>query len=176
MIKNKIIITGRPGYGKSSLILRFIQYYQEKGRIIHGFLTPEVRNKSKRIGFDILDIATGKKDILARTRIINSKFKLGRYDVDLNFLEEIISRLDSKEDSQDSLIIIDEIGKMELFSDIFQQWLIKIFNSERKIISTIGLNLKHSLKTFILHRTDSILFHLNRENQEEIFSRVLTLL
>ena len=48
----KIIITGAPESGKSSLISRFITHFGEKGYLVRGFITPEVQEKGKRIGFD----------------------------------------------------------------------------------------------------------------------------
>jgi nucleoside-triphosphatase len=57
----KILITGPPRCGKSTLISRLIKYYSvEKNYKVYGFLTPEVREKGNRIGFDIMDIASGK--------------------------------------------------------------------------------------------------------------------
>ncbi|MDX1799003.1 MAG: nucleoside-triphosphatase, partial [Candidatus Lokiarchaeia archaeon] len=120
MIK-KILITGPPRCGKSTLITKLIKYYTiQKNYIIYGFLTPEVRQGKNRIGFNIVDIFSGDTAQLARVGNYNTRHKVGKYNVFVKNLNEFIKkklRLDGK--SLD-LIIIDEIGKMELYSKEFQ--------------------------------------------------------
>ena len=59
----KILITGPPRCGKSTLISKLTTHYEKLGREIRGFLTPEIKHDGKRIGFDVLDIETNKKCI-----------------------------------------------------------------------------------------------------------------
>ena len=65
-MKVKILITGPPRSGKSTLIARLIEYFSKKQISIYGFLTPEVREGNRRIGFDIEDISTKEREKLAR--------------------------------------------------------------------------------------------------------------
>ncbi len=75
---SKILITGPPRSGKSTLISRIIEYYSKKNYVIYGFLTPEVRMGGKRVGFDVEDIYSGKRNKLARIGNYKTQFKLGR--------------------------------------------------------------------------------------------------
>ena len=171
----KILITGPPRCGKSTLISKLIEHYLQKNFKIYGFLTPEIRKNNKREGFDVEDINSKKRFPLARVGNYNTKFKLGRYSVFVEDFENYIDEfLDIEEIFPNLLICIDEIGKMELFSEKFQELIKKLFQSSITIIATIGLKIKHPIKDFILMIPNSMLLNLNRKNQEEIFDKIIS--
>ncbi len=178
----KILITGAPRCGKSTLISKLINELKDE-KSLFGFLTPEIRKKGRRIGFDLQDINSGKRRPLARKGNYDSDYKLGSYHV---FIEQfnqylknnIVDTLNLGENSkrQDRVLIIDEIGKMELFSEIFQSNLKKVFSSDISVIATIGKYLKHPLKDFIINLPDIKCFSLSRKNQKMVISEILNLL
>lgn len=171
----KILITGPPRCGKSTLISKLIDYISKKNFIIHGFLTPEVRKDATRIGFDVLNILTGKKARLARIGNYKTRFKLGKYKIFIDEFEELISNLEQNIEKERTLIVIDEIGKMELFSTKFQDILRSIFRSNIPILATIGLKLNHPIKDYILKIPEVTLFNLTRQNQQKIFQKIITI-
>jgi nucleoside-triphosphatase THEP1 len=87
--------------------------------------------------------------------------------------EQMLADFQKEEKSEEDLIIIDEIGKMELFSQKFQKIIKELFSSSFPIIATIGLNLKHNLKEELLKNSDVVLLRLNRNNQEKIFKKIV---
>lgn len=173
-MNRKILITGPPRCGKSTLISKLIKYYtNEKNYVIYGFLTPEIREHGNRIGFDIVDIYSGEKSQLARVGNFKTKYKVGKYNV---FIEEFDKYLDNTlvlEGKTADLIIIDEIGKMELFSKKFQDFIKRIFASNIAILATIGLKLKHPIKNYLLHLPNVQLLNLNRQNFQTIFQKII---
>lgn len=172
----KILITGPPRCGKSTLISKLIEYYTKEKFTIFGFLTPEIRTRGKRIGFDIVDIYSGEKSPLARVGNFITKFKLGKYTVFIDQFEKFLERTLLLEEKHIDLIIIDEIGKMELFSEKFQDFVKMIFNSNISIIATIGLNLRHPIKNYLLNIPSVLLMNLNRQNSQLIFKEVISLI
>ena len=169
----KILISGPPRCGKSTLITKLIEYYSKKNFRINGFITPEVREKNRRVGFDIEEIFSDIRFPLARTGNYNTKYKLGKYSVFLDDFEKVISDLENLDFNQVDLIIIDEIGKMELFSKKFQNFIINIFQSQLNIIATIGQKVQHTIKNNLLKFSDILYFHLKRENFELIYEKII---
>jgi len=175
-IKLKILITGPPRSGKSILISRLIDHLQKSFKI-HGFLTPEIRKNNKREGFHVEDICTKKRFPLARVGNYNTNFRLGKYSVFVEEFENYIKKFSDPIEQMPNLIFcIDEIGKMELFSEVFQEFVKKLFLSNIFIIATIGEKIKHPLKDFILNSTKSILFNLTHKNQDLIFNKIISII
>lgn len=176
----KILITGPPRCGKSTLIRKLIDRLKEK-YMLYGFLTPEVRKNGKRIGFDIKDINSSKIIPLARKGNYNSEFTLGSYKVFIEKFDTFLSKSmvtlrgikGDPNHSKPSLLIIDEIGKMELFSELFQSKLKEIFTSNLSVIGTIGKGMNQPIKEFILNIPEIKLFSLTRNNQKDIFEKIM---
>lgn len=173
----KILITGPPRCGKSTLISKLIKYYTvEKNYNIYGFLTPEVRESGNRIGFDIVDIFSGNISQLARVGDFKTKYKVGKYNVFVEKFNKYLENILDLDGKPLNLIVIDEIGKMELFSMKFQDLIKKIFSSNTPVLATIGLKLSHPLKNYLLNLPSVKVLILNRQNSQIIFEKVITLI
>ena len=176
-MNQKILITGPPRCGKSTLISKLIEYYTiKKNYSINGFLTPEVQKSGNRIGFDIQDISSKAREKFARIGPYNTSNKLGKYGIFLEGLEKIISNFESTQFHKIDLFIVDEIGKMELFSKKFQDFIIRIFASDLSIIATLGLTVKHPIKDHLLNLPNVKLFNLDRLNFQKTYHKIITML
>jgi nucleoside-triphosphatase len=165
----KILITGRPGVGKTTLIKKLSRLLQNAG----GFYTEEMREDGKRIGFKIITL-DGEEGILARTDL-PSPYRVGKYYVNLKDLEEIGVRSLERAFQEKDLIIVDEIGKMELLSRKFREVVEKIFDSEKDVVATI----KKSSDPFVektKNRNDVVIFELNEKNRNSLLNEILSVL
>ncbi|MFW9940430.1 MAG: nucleoside-triphosphatase [Candidatus Thorarchaeota archaeon] len=175
-MKTKFLITGPPRSGKSTLIVRLIEYLSKRQITVYGFLTPEVKVGKNRIGFDILNIKSKEREELARKGDLKTKFHVGKYCVFIEKFENFISNIDNITFQKEDFIIIDEIGKMELFSKKFQEFIIRIFDSDISIIATIGLTIKHPIKDHLLNLPDVEIFKLNIQNFQRIFLKITSMI
>lgn len=133
--KSIFLITGKPGIGKTTLIKKLSLSFDLKD--ICGFYTEEIREKNKRVGFKIITLNNGE-GILAHINF-RSPYKISKYYVDIqNFEKLIISELNLV--NKRKIILIDEIGKMELFSKSFKEKIIEIFQLDKIIIATIPIS------------------------------------
>ncbi len=129
----KILLTGLPGCGKTTAIMKILENLGCKKVV--GFYTQEIRHNGKRTGFrwDRLDGVAGT---LAHIDI-KGRFKVGKYGVDITGFEEAIVPILDVEQSAE-LFVIDEIGKMECFSEKFVAAVRQLFESEKSVIATVA--------------------------------------
>lgn len=157
-MKKNILITGIPRSGKSTLLKKLIAEVDQKV----GFVTNEVLKDGERIGFE-LENHKGKRSTLADVGF-KTNFKVARYFVDINNLDEIVSSVDKFEDGD--LLFIDEIGQMQLFSEKFKTFVTKFFDSKNTCVATISKVYSDEFIETIKKRDDIILIEINQENRE----------
>jgi len=127
----------------------------------------------KRIGFDIERITIYERRILARVGNYDTQYRLGKYHIFIEEFEKIITKLENLEFKEDGVLIIDEIGKMELFSQKFQKFVKIFFKLDTNIIATIGQSLHHPIKDYLLGLPEVLPLTLNRENVQTIQQKIL---
>jgi nucleoside-triphosphatase len=107
----RLLIEARPGAGKTTAISRLAGLLDDHGVGLSGFLTREMRSGGRRVGFEIETFA-GERGVLAHVDLPGPP-RVGRYGVDLKEFER--RALPALENSA-SVILMDELGKMELAS------------------------------------------------------------
>src|SRR5262249_34935162 len=112
---NKLLLTGPPACGKTTVVLRLVERLSELR--LAGFYTQELRERGSRVGFEAVGISSGRRAILAHVRS-KSRFRVGRYGVEPAALVPLVATELGKSEGVD-LFVIDEIGKMELFCPEF---------------------------------------------------------
>jgi nucleoside-triphosphatase len=138
------LITGNPGIGKTTVLMKIMDIMRNHGYALGGMLCKEIRVKGERIGFELMDVASGRKGVLASTKL-NIGPRLGKYRVNLVDLAEIGAK--SLLDAIDfcDLIICDEIGPMELFSPDFRHAIKVIIESEKPVVGVVHKHLNDPL-------------------------------
>ncbi len=165
MPKN-ILITGYPRVGKTTIINKIIK---ELSCSIGGFYTHEMREKGTRIGFYITDF-DGNQMVMA-SESSNSPYRVNKYGVNIEAFEKIgIPAMERALQNAD-LIVIDEIGKMEMFSPKFCDMLRTVFDSEKPLLATIKKTDCELTKEFKL-REDVIIFEVTADNRDRISDEI----
>ncbi|OGM29366.1 hypothetical protein A2801_01615 [Candidatus Woesebacteria bacterium RIFCSPHIGHO2_01_FULL_41_10] len=131
----KILLTGKPGIGKST-ILEKVKYNFSGNKF--GVISKEVKKNNKRVGFEAINHA-GEKRIFAHTTDIASDYIIGdKYFVDLKAIDNfVVPELEKGINNPESLVFIDEIGRMQAFSGTFLKTVGKVLNSSSNILATI---------------------------------------
>lgn len=162
-----IFVSGKPGCGKSTLIKEIIEEFKNKK--IAGIITPELRDGyGYRKGFEVIDLASGAVETMASVGITNGP-RISRYGVNIGGIDKIVELfLRSFEAAE--FVFIDEIGKMEFFSEKFRQMLERVLGSDKKIIATLHQNYVDEFKN------KGIIFNLTRENKGEVKKKILEIL
>ena len=134
-MKQVYLLTGRPGTGKTSLIKQAIAETAIKAG---GFYTEEIRSQGVRQGFRLVTL-DGQSTILAHIDI-QSPYRVSKYGVDIDALDRVGVSALKQAVQQFELVVVDEIGKMELFSANFRESVLYIIDSSHRLLGTIMLS------------------------------------
>ena len=162
------LLTGMPGTGKTSIIRQAIS---QSNCNAGGFYTQEIRSMGIREGFQIVTL-DGKEGMLAHIAI-ESPFRVGKYGVDISVLDNIGVDSIYNAVKQCDLVVIDEIGKMELFSPRFITAVQEALSSSKRVLGTITLK-PHPLADAIRLNKSIRVAELTRNNQKYVLAEILT--
>lgn len=154
----KIFISGYPGCGKTTLIKKIIEDFGKDK--FYGFYTEEIRENNSRVGFKIIT-TWGEEKILASIKE-RSNYKVGKYFVLKDNIDYISIKFIQNLD-KNKILVIDEIGKMEMISEYFNQILNFIRNNDLNLIATVHRNYFYLFNDYIW---------LSRENWDDIYNKV----
>ncbi|NHK30789.1 MAG: NTPase [Asgard group archaeon] len=161
-----ILITGYPRTGKTTLIIKFLE---QTTKNCSGFYTEEIRNNQGiRVGFKVVAISSTEEGILAHVDE-RSNYRVGKYFVNITDFERIA--LPEMERESD-LVIIDEIGKMELFSEPFKNQLLKCLE-QGSVLATITMKGGGKFVWGIKNREDVELIEITTDNRNLIVKEII---
>lgn len=130
ILKKNIFLTGAPSSGKTTVIKKLLGVLNYP---FNGFYTEEERVGGKRTGF-LMKTIDGKKGYLAHEGI-RSDIRIRRYGVSIENIEQIA--VPSIVPKNKNIIILDEIGKMECFSEVFKRAALGALDSKNVVVGTI---------------------------------------
>jgi len=160
----RIAITGPPRIGKTTVCRKVIE---SLGYRVGGMSTSEIRD-GDRIGFQITDLMTGATGTLAH--IHGSGPMVGKYHVNLTDLDNIGAKaIERALDAE--LIVIDEIGPMELKSGRFVKAVEMALDSNKPMLVTLHQRLIHPLAERI--RLGFEVIEITRENRDSIVNTII---
>jgi len=161
------LLTGSPGTGKTTVIRQAIAGAEIKAG---GFYTEEIRSGGIRQGFRIV-IIDGQDAIMAH--VDNpSRYRVSKYGVDITNLDNIGVAAIERAIEESDLIVIDEIGKMELFSARFREAVLKAIDSGKKVLGTIMLS-PHPFADEIKRHPNVKVIELTRANHDQVLKEIL---
>jgi nucleoside-triphosphatase len=135
-----------------------------------GFFTEEIRMNRIRKGFELVDLR-GHRSVLSHVRV-KSPFRVGKYGVDVEEFDKFLEGVDFF-DSRTDLVVIDEIGKMECYSDKFVSLMKKILDSDTTVIATIAQK-GGGFIAETKERSDIQLFELTHANRDELGFEIMS--
>lgn len=130
--KTTILLTGRPGIGKTTIIKKVLARLSGRAG---GFYTEEIREGGRRLGFALVTL-TGERAILAHVHS-RSRYRVGKYGVDLEALEKVGVAALHEASRSCRYVVVDEIGKMELHSTAFRQAALEAVDGGKPVLGTI---------------------------------------
>jgi nucleoside-triphosphatase len=166
-MKRVLLLTGQPGAGKTAIIKQALDKTRVKAA---GFYTEEIRTGGIRQGFRIVTL-DGQEAILAHVGI-SSSHQVSKYRVDVDALDRVGVSALRRAVQEFDLVVIDEIGKMELLSSQFREAVTHALNSDKKVLGTIMFN-PHPFADDVKRRPEVEILLVTRDNRIDVAEKVL---
>jgi len=155
----RIFITGKPGSGKTTLVMKLKSLLDEKYVSVTGFYTEETRGRKGRTGFKLTTIPENENYTLSSIRPPGIPF--GKYYVKIEGIDKGIKALKRKA----NIYIIDEVGPMEMKHLDFIHIIKEILKSNENIIAVIHRNLTNLVE-------NENLYEITIENRNKLYKEL----
>jgi nucleoside-triphosphatase len=161
------LLTGNPGVGKTTVLMKTVDSLKERGICIGGMISREVREGGMRIGFEILNLNSGRRGWLAH---VNQKAgpQVGKYRVNLEDLDGLGAQAVTDALENCDVVAVDEVGPMELFSAKFKEAVRKALVSRKLVIAAVHWRADDRLISEAKSREDSETFTVTHENRNKL--------
>jgi nucleoside-triphosphatase len=130
----RLLLEGRPGIGKTTVTRRLLQLLREAGVPVGGFTTGELRTGGRREGF-VVEAVSGAREVLAHVDLPGPP-RVSRYGVDLAAFERVAFPA-LREPGPGAVVVVDELGKMELASAAFRTAVVELLGRDVAVVATV---------------------------------------
>ncbi|RVX43520.1 nucleoside-triphosphatase [Nonomuraea polychroma] len=172
MSRPHILLTAPPRTGKTTVIRRLAELLQGAGVPVRGFVSDEVREHGRRIGFTIEEFG-GEKAVMAHVSWMSGP-RVGKYGVNVPEFERIaLPAIERALATKGAVALVDEIGPMELLSPAFLPRCVALFDADIPVVATVHQRSRPSLKS----RIEAELITVTPQNRDELphtLSRLLS--
>ncbi len=129
-----LLLTGYPGCGKTTIIKKVIAQLGDRAG---GFYTEEIFGPGGRKGFELITL-DGRRFTLAHKDLRAPKMpQVGRYGVDVDILNRVGIPALQRAAQAGQIVIVDEIGAMELLSRDFQSAVLQLILGPALVLGSI---------------------------------------
>jgi nucleoside-triphosphatase len=160
-----MLLTGAPGVGKTTVLIKTAEALKMQGVSVGGMISREAREDGARVGFEITDLTNNKHGWLAH---VNQKSgpQVGKYRVNLQDLENIGAKAIVEAVEECAVVAVDEVGPMELFSQRFKQAVKQALDSRKPVLAVVHAKTKDPLINEAKQREDAEIFTVTITNRD----------
>jgi len=165
-LSQALLLTGAPGTGKTTIVRDALSASRAS---TGGFYTEEIRQGSARLGFQIVTL-DGSRAVFAHVDFRGQQ-RVGKYGIDVACLERLAIPTMRRAILECDIVVVDEIGKMELLSSSFRDALMEALNRGKRLLGTIMLH-PHPFADQIKRDPRVRVVLLSRSNRQRVFDMV----
>jgi nucleoside-triphosphatase len=163
----RVFLTGIPGVGKSTVVRKVVERIQQDGVKVGGMTSADLRSGSVRVGFEIRNLMTGEAGVLAHINQGTGP-RIGKYHVKTEDLDRIGTGAIISAIKHADLVIIDEVGPMELTSRSFKDAVQAALACGKPLLGTIHRSAQDPLVNAIRRNRDVEVIEVTNENRNSL--------
>ena len=160
-------MTGEPGCGKTTAVKKICGMLLTRSRKFGGVVSGEIRERGTRVGFSLEDLATHETGTLAHVNR-NDGPRVGKYHVNLADIQRIGVTAIKRAVVEADVIIVDELGPMELHSMPFILAVEMALAAPKPFVGTIHKRASHPLVAAIKSNQTYQILEITSENRDEL--------
>ena len=158
----RVLLEGRPGAGKTTVAARLAELLKERGVGATGFFTREMRERGRRVGFEI-ETLDGERETLAHVKLPGPP-RVGRYGVDIEAFERVaLPALSGRR----QVVLVDELGKMELASERFREAITALLERPVPLVATVHSH-RHPVTDRLKRRPDVEVIRVTKSTRDRL--------
>jgi nucleoside-triphosphatase len=165
--KRVLLLTGNPGVGKTTILIKTVEALKAEGISVGGMISREAREDNVRVGFEIIDLTNNRHGWLAHITQRTGP-QVGKYHVNLEDLENIGATAIVEAVEKCDVIAIDEIGPMEFFSQKFKQAVKQALESRKVVLAVVHAKARDQLINEVKRREDAEIFTVTLANRDSL--------
>lgn len=165
-------LTGRPGVGKSTALQRAVDELEDRGWTAAGVRAPEIREDGDRVGFALVDVATGDRAVMAH-RDREAGPSVGSYRVDVDAVADVAGPALERAREEADVAVVDEVAPMEVASDAFVEGTRALLDAS---VPTLGVIHQRSSRGFVgevKDRPDVTVLTVTEANRDDVPDRLV---
>ncbi|MDD2549000.1 MAG: nucleoside-triphosphatase [Bacteroidales bacterium] len=141
-LRNKLarkvfIITGTVGEGKTTQVQKIVNELQSRGIPSSGIYSPRIMELGQTTGYDVVDIETGGREPFLRLAEIENHERIGRYSILPKGYDFGRTALKRSKLNNSRLVIIDEVGRLDLDNQGWAENIDELVNSSQFLIFAV---------------------------------------
>ncbi len=141
-VRNKLsgkvyIIAGSIGEGKTTQVRKIVETLQAKNIPVSGVYSPRIMKNGITIGYDVVDVESDRRETLLRITEREDLVKIGKYSIFPQGLKMGIITLTKSKESKSRVVVVDEIGKLELDNQGWSAGVSELVNSSAILVFAV---------------------------------------
>jgi len=164
-----LLLVGRPGIGKTTVIQKVVEILGERAG---GFYTEEIRSPRGRAGFRLVTL-DGQSAVMAHVKFRRTGVpRVSRYGVDVGAINGIAVAAIHGAMQAKQVIVVDEIGKMELYCERFKDVVLRAIAGPHVVVATV-LSRSHAWVDTLKDRPEVTVWQMTALNRDSLAQQVV---
>jgi nucleoside-triphosphatase len=149
-----------------------VESLKAKGYSVGGMVSREARSGEVRVGFGIWDLTSNARGWLAHVNQPSGP-QVGKYRVNLDDLNGIGVKAIVQAVDECDVIVIDEVGPMELFSEKFKEAVRRAVESGKVVVGVVHWKVRDRLIEEVKAREDTEILEVTSENRNKLHETII---